>query len=181
PGDQRKVGRCGFQLYPVGIHQFQLTAGGGRGGHGLHPHKTGGPFIFLPEFSEPVVDGGQGNAPGCADCFLALRAVRKFLQQEAHPSSVVQELRFSCKAIGQEPIGTHVRGGAHTLKVGKAMPLDALNSFWLCPLSANSSIRRAISSLLSINFVFMHSYRTENYRKTCTWWGGYGGDTRFHP
>src|SRR5690606_28185222 len=59
------------------------------------------------------------------------------------------------------------------LKVGKAMPLDALNSFWLCPLSANSSIRRAISSLLSINFVFMQSYRTENHRKTCTWWGGY--------
>src|SRR5690606_6432732 len=97
PGDQRKVGGRGFQLYPVGIHQFQLTAGGGRGSPGLHPHKTGGLPIFFPEFPEPVVEGGQGNAPGCAEFFLALPAPGEFLHQEGHLFSFVHSSCFYAK------------------------------------------------------------------------------------
>src|SRR5690606_26622243 len=71
----------------------------------------------LPEFSEPVVEGGQGNAPGCAEFFLALPAVRKFLHQEGHLFPFVHKLRFLCKAIGQKIIGKHVLGGADTISV----------------------------------------------------------------
>src|SRR5690606_21285588 len=102
------------------------TAGGGRGGHGLHPHKTGGPFIFLFEFPQPVVEGGQGNAPGCAEFFLALPAVRKFLHQEGHLFSFVHKLRFLCKAIGQKIIGKHVLDGADTLRAYSYIPIEFL-------------------------------------------------------
>src|SRR5690554_624659 len=53
------------------------------------------------------------------------------------------------------------------------MPLEALKSFWVWPLLANSSIRRTISSLVSIALVFMQSYGLYYQGKTCTWWGGY--------